>query len=66
MDVLYCLEQIGREHFTLQDVYAFTDYLQERHRENHNVQPKIRQQLQYLRDKGFVEFLGRGEYGLKQ
>ena len=66
MDVLYCLEQIGRDYFTLQDVYAFTDYLQDRHRENHNVQPKIRQQLQYLRDKGFVEFLGRGEYRLKQ
>ena len=65
MDVLYCLEQMGKEYFTLRDVYGFTDYLQERHKENHNIQPKIRQQLQFLRDKGFVEFLSRGEYRLK-
>ena len=65
MDVLYCLEQLGKEEFSLQDVYGFTAYLQERHRENHNVQPKIRQQLQILRDKGYVEFLGRGEYRWK-
>lgn len=65
MDVLYCLEQMGKEYFTLKDVYGFTDYLQERHRENHNIQPKIRQQLQFLRDKGLVDFLGKGEYRMK-
>ncbi len=31
---------------------------------NRNVQPKIRQQLQVLRDMGFVEFLGAGRYRL--
>ena len=66
LDVLYCLEKMGKEYFTLKDVYGFTDYLQERHKENHNVQPKIRQQLQFLRDKGFVDFLGRGEYRIKK
>ena len=65
MDVLYCLEQMDSDYFTLKDIYSFTDYLQARHRENHNIQPKIRQQLQILRDKGFVDFLGKGEYRLK-
>ena len=29
---------------------------------NHNVRPKIRQQLQVLRDRGWLEFVGRGRY----
>ncbi|EKC57958.1 Dam-replacing, partial [human gut metagenome] len=28
----------------------------------HNVEAKIRQQLQQLRDKGFIEFTTRGHY----
>ncbi len=35
------------------------------HPENRYVRPKIRQQLQILRDLGFVEFLGRGSIGLR-
>lgn len=65
MDVLYCLEKLGKEYFSLQDVYDFSDYLQIRYPENHNVHPKIRQQLQFLRNKGYLEFLGRGEYRMK-
>ncbi len=30
--------------------------------ENSHVQDKIRQQLQYLRDKGFIRFISRGHY----
>jgi len=33
-----------------------------KHIENKNIEAKIRQQLQFLRDKGFIEFLGRGKY----
>jgi len=29
---------------------------------NHNVRPKIRQQLQVLRDRGWLAFDGRGRY----
>ena len=36
--------------------------LQARHPQNNNIRPKIRQQLQVLRDKGVIEFLGRGLY----
>jgi type II restriction enzyme len=31
--------------------------LQAKHPENHNVKAKVRQQLQFLRDKGVIEFL---------
>ena len=36
--------------------------MQLKHPENNFVQPKIRQQLQLLHDKGFVEFTKRGHY----
>lgn len=62
LDVLHCVNQIKAEEFCLQEVYAYTEILQERHANNHNVEAKIRQQLQFLRDKGFIEFLGRGHY----
>lgn len=62
MDVLACVERLPGKEFTLQDMYLFTDELQQRHPSNSFVQPKIRQQLQCLRDKGYIEFLGRGCY----
>ncbi|HEV2493712.1 MAG TPA: hypothetical protein VG204_11665 [Terriglobia bacterium] len=36
------------------------------HAQNRHVRDKIRQQLQVLRDLGFVVFLGRGQYRLPQ
>jgi len=61
-DVLLCVERIGQMEFTLSDMYKFENYLGELHPENNNVKPKIRQQLQVLRDAGILEFLGRGQY----
>ena len=61
-DVLNCVNDIGSEVFTLQDVYKFADALKAKHNQNRNVDAKIRQQLQFLRDKGFIEFVGRGVY----
>lgn len=62
MDVLNCVNSINNEDFSLQDIYAFVEQLQEKHISNHNVEAKIRQQLQILRDKGFIEFTSRGHY----
>ncbi len=62
LDVLNCVEQIGRAEFTLDDVYKFENYLGELHPDNNNVRPKIRQQLQVLRDAGVIEFMARGRY----
>jgi len=41
---------------------AYAAQLQELHPANRHVRDKIRQQLQVLRDLGFVEFLGGGRY----
>ena len=65
LDVLKCVESLGRREFTLDDVYGFDRHLGELYPGNQNVRPKIRQQLQYLRDRGFIEFLSRGNYRLK-
>lgn len=50
--------------FSLQEVYAQADALVKLHPANRHIQPKIRQQLQVLRDLGLVEFLGGGSYRL--
>lgn len=61
-DVLSCIEKIQSNTFTLEQVYEFVPYLSALHPDNHNVQPKIRQVLQLLRDKGYLQFIGKGLY----
>lgn len=61
-DVLSCTERIPNPDFTLTQMYAFEDELSAKHPENNNIRPKIRQQLQILRDRGVIEFVGQGEY----
>lgn len=62
LDVLNCVNSIKDEEFTLQDIYRFSETLRKKHLSNNNIEAKIRQQLQLLRDKGFIEFLDRGHY----
>lgn len=62
LDVLNCVNSINENTFSLKDIYCFKEQLQNKHENNHNVEAKIRQQLQVLRDKGFIEFLGNGQY----
>ena len=61
-DVLHCVNGISTSEFTLAQVYQFTEVLEAKYPSNHNVQAKIRQQLQVLRDRGIIEFLGNGKY----
>lgn len=61
-DILFCIENIKKQIFNLSDMYAYEQHLKILHPENNNIQAKIRQQLQILRDRGVVEFLGKGEY----
>ncbi len=65
-DVLKCTEDLGKEEFTLKDVYQKKDYLSELHPDNRHIEAKIRQQLQILRDNGLLEFISKGRYKLKQ
>ncbi|MCI9055827.1 MAG: restriction endonuclease [Lawsonibacter sp.] len=62
MDLLNCVNQVHGDIFALDDIYRNEAMLQARHPQNNNIRPKIRQQLQVLRDKGVIEFLGRGLY----
>jgi hypothetical protein len=48
--------------FSLPDVYAVADPLRKAFPNNNNVDAKIRQSLQILRDRGEIEFEGRGHY----
>lgn len=62
MDVLNCVNNISSKIFTLEEMYQFEKVLHIKHPQNNNIKPKIRQQLQFLRDKRFIEFLGNGRY----
>lgn len=62
MDTLKCVDAIEGEAFSLDDIYAFENVLKSVHPDNNFIKDKLRQQLQVLRDKGIIEFLGRGHY----
>lgn len=62
MDVLNCINQIPAIQFSLSEMYAFENTLQIKHPKNRHIRDKIRQQLQLLRDRGFLEFCGNGIY----
>lgn len=62
LDVLNCVEKIGTSTFTLSQLYVFESNLKKKHPGNRHIKDKIRQQLQILRDKGFIEFNSRGKY----
>jgi len=62
LDVMRSIEKLGRREFTLDDMYAFEGELSKLHPENKHIKDKIRQQLQILRDKGYLEFIERGIY----
>lgn len=62
LDTMRCIDMIGKKEFTIADIYNFTTILKEKHPENNNIEAKLRQQLQVLRDKWYLEFSGRGVY----
>ncbi len=64
LDVMNCIDILNKSEFTLQEIYAFESFLKKKHPENKHVKDKIRQQLQFLRDKGYLKFLGNGKYQL--
>jgi type II restriction enzyme len=64
LDVLRLLQQMGRKQFTTAEAYALEGELSRLYPGNHNVRPKIRQQLQLLRDMRLLRFEARGVYSL--
>ncbi|MFH1894677.1 MAG: hypothetical protein ABH813_02150, partial [Patescibacteria group bacterium] len=57
-------DKLGKKEFTLNDMYLFEKALNKLHPENKHIKDKIRQQLQILRDKGYLDFVSRGFYRL--
>jgi type II restriction enzyme len=64
LDIMNCIDKIGKREFYLNDVYAFEKLLEQKHPNNRHIKDKIRQQLQFLRDKGYLDFVARGKYRL--
>lgn len=62
IDIMFCIGKIGNKNFTLQEMYAFAPYLKTKYPNNNFIEDKIRQQLQVLRDKGYLKFTSRGNY----
>ena len=65
LDVLAAIRKLGKSRFSLQELYLLEPYLQGVHPRNRNVRPKIRQQLQVLRDLGLIEFTSPGNYAVR-
>ncbi|MGB9756089.1 MAG: DpnI domain-containing protein [Desulfurella sp.] len=64
LDVMRCIDEIGKREFLLDDVYTFENKLAKLHPQNKHIKDKIRQQLQILRDRGYLDFVTRGKYRL--
>lgn len=60
--VLRLLHEMGREQFSTDDAYSMELELSRLFPKNRHVRPKIRQQLQILRDAGLITFESRGCY----
>ena len=64
LDVFKVIRRLNKTDFTLSDIYKFDAELAAMHPDNLNIRAKIRQQLQVLRDLGFLAFTGCGHYSL--
>lgn len=62
LDTLKCVDKISDLDFTLNQIYDFEEELKQKHPDNNFIKDKLRQQLQILRDKGYIEFTRRGHY----
>lgn len=64
LDVMSCIDKLNKKEFALDEVYNFKNTLSKKHPNNKHIKDKIRQQLQFLRNKGYLEFIGKGTYRL--
>ncbi len=62
IDIFNCINRINSRNFTLEQMYSYEEELSIKHPNNNHIKDKIRQQLQLLRDKGVIEFYGKGNY----
>lgn len=60
--VMQYIDRLGKDVFSLDEIYAFEDELRAAYPSNRHIKAKIRQKLQVLRDNGYIEFTGKGSY----
>jgi type II restriction enzyme len=65
LDVLNIIRQLAKPEFSLAELYDFEPRLKGLHPQNRHIRPKIRQQLQILRDMGLINFTQPGRYSLR-
>ena len=65
LDVLTAVRRLGKTQFTTAETYGFARELEDLHPDNRHVKDKIRQQLQVLRDRGFLIQPERGVWAIK-
>ncbi len=65
LDVLRAVQSLGKKQFTNDDVYVFEQEFEQLHPDNRHIRDKIRQQLQKLRDRGFLTQTEQGVWSLK-
>jgi phosphatidylserine/phosphatidylglycerophosphate/cardiolipin synthase-like enzyme len=61
-DIFKYADSINNQIFSLSEIYQFESLLKEKYPNNTRITDKIRQQLQFLRNLGLIEFLGNGMY----
>jgi type II restriction enzyme len=64
LSVMNCIEKLNKAEFTIGELYQFEGVLQSTYPSNRHIKEKIRQKLQILRDKGYLDSVGRGTYRL--
>ena len=65
LQTMLCIDRIGKNEFQLKDLYRYEKILSEVFPENNHIKEKLRQQLQILRDRGYLDFVGGGIYVVK-
>ena len=64
LDIMKCIDKLEKNEFTLDEMYSFEKLLSQKYADNKHIKDKIRQQLQFLRDKDYLKFIGKGKYKL--
>lgn len=62
--MLRIVRNLKKSEFSLNEIYAMEQLFSASYPENNNIKAKMRQQLQVLRDLGYLEFCGGGTYKL--
>ncbi len=62
LDIMKCIETLNKKEFCLQELYNFEEILKLKYPNNNFIKDKIRQQLQILRNKWYLEFSNPWKY----